>query len=404
MLRKTFNNSYLAQIIFLTILLCTLITSCNKDNNIKVDKILNIDFGGQVNKIETLGYYSLSDAVTFLQLANIPNKTETTNGFYLYRITYKTKNYNNNDLWVSGLIAIPDCKEIKGLVSYQHGTIADRNYAPSKPSPDEGIGIASVFAGNGYILLAPDYIGLGISTEVPTYLHNSSTVNAAIDFIEIGAVVLNNFTSGKNSNLYLAGYSQGGSATAGIHRELEINNPTGLILKGSACVAGAFNLKDISLHYAIDNKSTFYLGYVANSYAKIYNQSLSTIIKNEYVDIIPTLFDGSKTADYILNALPTEPDELYTQSMLDDINNGNINWFTTALGQNETYMWKPNTKIRLFYGSKDKDVSPQDAISAYNYMINIGGNVEIINTGDFDHVGSLLNSLPEIQKWFNNTK
>ena len=37
-------------------------------------------------------------------------------------------------------------------------------------------------------------------------------------------------------------------------------------------------------------------------------------------------------------------------------------------------------------------------------MKNSGGNVELVNSGDYDHTGSFLNSLPEIQKWFNNTK
>jgi hypothetical protein len=391
---------------FVLVIVCLamMLTSCQKDDSLKVDKILTFDYGGQVNKIETLGYYSAADAVSLLQLSNLKGKIETTSGFYLYRLTYKSKNFDNTAIWVSGLLAVPESKNIKGIVSWQHGTNPDRNEAPSKPTPAEGIAISALFAGNEYILLAPDYIGLGSSQLTPTYLHTQSTVNAAIDFINIGSVILKKLTTGSNSNLYLTGFSQGGAATLGVHRALELNNTTGLNLKASAGVAGAYNFKDISIPYAISNNSVLYLGYVANSYAHIYNQNLNSIVKPEYAGLLPTLFDGSKTLDVIEQALPEKAEQLYNQNMISDIKNGVSNWFTDALGQNETYKWKPIAKVRLFYGNNDTDVSPQDAVSAFNYMKNIGGNAELVNTGNYDHTETLLQSLPEIQKWFNNSK
>jgi hypothetical protein len=386
-----------------TIFICAISTSCKNDDFSKVANVLTIDYGGQVDAIESLGYYSLSDATLCLQ-QNLPGNPETTCGFNFYRVTYSTTNYDNNKIWVSGLLAVPDSKEIKGIVSYQHGTNTDRNYAPSKPTTDEGMPLASLFAGNGYILLAADYIGLGVSQEIPTYVHVSSTTNAVVDFIKIGSKIINELTAGKNSNLFLVGFSQGAAATAGVHRELEKNNPTGLTLKASACIAGPYNIKDISVKYGIACKSTLYLGYVAHSYSHIYGGDLSSIIKAEYVNLVSTWFDGSKSWQYVINASPAEPGDLYTQDMIDDINNGNNNWFTAAAEQNETYRWKPVAKIRLIYGTTDTDVSPQDAISAYAYMNSIGGNVELVNAGEYDHMQCCYYSLPEIQKWFNNTK
>ncbi len=393
----------ICQIFVLTILICCANISCTVADAFKDQKLNKIDFNGQIVKIETLGNYSQLKAFLILKLAKLPHQIKTTCGFYLYRITYKTKNLINNETLVSGLLAVPHSKQIKGIVSYQHGTSPERNDAPSKPSI-EGVGISCVFAGNGYLVLIPDYIGLGISREIPTYMHTQSTISAVVDFLKVGAKIIGKLTEGKNSNLYLAGFSQGGCATAAVQRELEINNTTNLTLRASACVAGAYNLKDISVKYGIANKSVMYLGYIANSYSHIYDHDLNSIIKREYVDLIPKLYDGSKSVDFIQKALPKEPDSLYTQKMIDDISKGNSNWFTTALGQNETYKWKPITKLRLFYGENDVDVSPQDAIAAYDYMKNLGGNVEIINTGNYDHIKSLLHSLPAIQKWFDNTK
>ncbi len=397
------SKNSLAQIILATIFICSIATSCKTADSYKSDTLSKIDFNQEVVKIETLGNYSRLKAYVILKLAKVPGKVETTCGFYLYRISFKTHNFNNEEIFVSGLLAVPHSKNIKGIVSYQHGTNTERGEAPSKPSI-EGIGISCLFAGNEYIVLIPDYIGLGISQEIPTYMHTQSTVKTVIDFLKTGFKIISPLAKEKNPNLYLLGFSQGGSVTAAVQRELENNNTTGLTLKASACIAGAYNLKDISINYAIANKSAMYLGYIANSYAHIYSQDLSSIIKNKYVNLIPGLYDGSKSVDFIEKALPKEPDSLYTQKMIADIKAGNDNWFTVALGQNETYKWKPVSKLRLFYGTKDTDVSPQDAISAFTYMKNSGGNVELINSGDFDHTGSLIHSLPGIQKWFNNTK
>lgn len=391
------------QIILVSIFICSMNTSCNVAESFKKDTLSKIDYNHEVISIETLGNYSRLKAFFILKLAKIPGTVKTTSGFYLYRITYKTKNFKNNETLISGLLAIPHCKIIKGIVSYQHGTNPERGNAPSKPST-EGIGISCLFAGNGYMVMIPDYIGLGISKEIPTYMHTESTVKAVTDFLKTGVKILRQLTEGKNQNLYLLGFSQGGSVTAAVQRELETNNTTGLTLKASACVAGAYNLKDISIPYAMANKSVMYLGYIANSYSHIYSHDLSTLIKTDYVNLLPALYDGSKSADFIEKALPKEPDSLYTQKTIEEIHRGINNWFTTALSQNETYMWKPNSKIRLFYGTKDVDVSPQDAISAYNFMKNSGGNVELINSGNYDHVGSLLHSLPEILQWFNCIK
>lgn len=402
MLLSNFQFNKLLLLLFFIVPL--LISSCEKETICTSDKFQHIDFNGDVKKIETLGYYSTLDAVTLLQLANLPGKVETTNGFYLYRITYKTNNFNNNAIWVSGLLAIPDCNNIKGIVCYQHGTNPDRFNTMSTPSTQEGLGISSLFAGNNYILLAPDYIGLGISNEIPTYLHIPSTTSTVIDFIEIGSNIFQTLTRQSQSNLYLVGFSQGGCATAGIQREIESNPMLNINLKASACVAGAYNLKDISIKYAIDNHSRLYLGYVANSFATIYNQNLNSIINPDYINLVSTLFDGSHSVDEILEKMPKEPTELYTKQMIDDIYKGNLNWFTSALELNETYNWKPISPLRLYYGSKDVDVSPQDAIAAYEHMSAMGGNVRLINTGEFDHSGSLINALSDIQQWFNNTK
>ena len=87
----------------------------------------------------------------------------------LYVVEYSSTfpEQNNRPLRLSGLMAIPETGEKQfPIVSYQHGTTFFRHEAPSHPehSPETETMIA-LCASQGYVLIAADYIGKGISKE-----------------------------------------------------------------------------------------------------------------------------------------------------------------------------------------------------------------------------------------------
>lgn len=390
----------------LTLLLVTAFLACNKETT-NIDKIVALDYGGKVTKIESLGEYSKAATVQMLQAAGLEHPAETTCGYSLYRVHYKTQTFDNSQVIASGLIAVPNSENIKGIVSWQHGTNASRSNSVSTPSPAEGLGLSSLFAGNDYILVASDYIGLGASFDLHPYNHIKSTNNAVIDLLKIGEVILNDLTKNTNHNLYLLGFSQGGSATMGVQRALELNNPTKLVLKASAPIAGPYNLRGVSIKNSVkndDSSAMFYLAYLANTYSVIYKKPLSSFVKKPYDTSLPTWYDGSKEVEFLEANLPKKLNNLFVDDFYNDLKNDKTFWFTSALEENETYKWKPKSKVRFFYGANDTDVSPQESIQAYDYMKKIGGNVEIENAGAYDHNGSLLQALPKIQTWFNTIK
>lgn len=380
------------------------ISACKKDDYSYGKTIAAIDFGDRVTKIESLGEYSKMNIVSLFQTITLLDKVETTSGFSLYRFSYNTTNFDNSAVVVTGLVAIPHSQNVKGVVCWLHGTNADRNSAPSAPSPIQGIDVAACFAGNEYILVAPDYIGLGKSKVFPTYMHKASTVKTSVDLIAIGKILLNEISPAAPNNLFIIGFSQGGGAASAVSEELKINNTTGLDLKATASVCGAFDLKNISLPYAIENNSTFYMGYVAAAYSKIYGQPVSSIINPAYSPLVEQLFNGDNTNEEITSKLPEKAEELYNASMISDIVNRHSNWFTDALEANQNFKWKPVSPFRIYYGENDKDVSPQDAISTYNYMQQLGGNVTLISVGQKDHFESIFSATPNIQQWFNSIK
>ncbi|MFY0689843.1 MAG: hypothetical protein JXQ90_21920 [Cyclobacteriaceae bacterium] len=368
----------------------------------ELDDLRTIDFEDTVTQIDELGSYSRADAVQFLNLINPISSISTTCGFTLFRIHYWTHDHADKRVLVSGLMAIPDADQIKGVVSYQHGTMTYRGNSISNPSPGEGIGIASLFAANAYLLVAPDYIGLGISEEIHPYYHVPSTVNAIVDLIRVGARV-SHYYEGR-PNLFLTGFSQGGGASLAAHRYLQGNNETGLSITACAPIAGAYNLSEISLPYGIEQHSSnmlVYLSYLSLAYSEIYQVELSEFIQPPFNTELPIWLDGNHQPDFLKDHLPKQTTDLFKPEFVAMIRSGEDFWFTQMLEENEMYRWVPERPVRLFYGENDIDVIPAESESAYEYMYQNGGNVELANLGPYDHEESILLALPLIQQWFD---
>ena len=92
------------------------------------------------------------------------------------KIDYTAINVNQSPVTVSGGIAIPEIapSSIKGMILYFHGTTTQRTNVPSNfttttnTAYTDGVLLAAVWASQGYVVVMPDYIGLGDDT---THVH-----------------------------------------------------------------------------------------------------------------------------------------------------------------------------------------------------------------------------------------
>jgi len=57
--------------------------------------------------------------------------------------------------------------------------------------------------------------------------------------------------------------------------------------------------------------------------------------------------------------------------------------------------------MRLYYGSRDVDVSPREAIVEAERLTQRGGNVTAIDVGAYDHNESILAAVPSVVAWFD---
>jgi hypothetical protein len=329
----------------------------------------------------------------------LPGPTPLSCGARLWRLVYWTEDHAGHLVQASGLYAEPSCVPPRALLSYQHGTVSSRDEVPSAPS-QEGLAAAVVFAGAGYLTVAADYLGMGRSTGVQPYLHVESTVHATRDLLIAARTLARTRGTPWPEPLLLTGFSQGGHATAALHRALEAQPLEGSRLIASAIGSAPFDLAGISLPVALEGASTDhteYLSYLTHGYSDVYGHPLGSLLAEPWATIVPGLLSGEHEDD----ELPRDPRALFTTDFLDAYDAGTRTWFLEALDENDTYRWAPRAPMRVYYGSLDQAVSPRDARFGVEEMRRRGGDVTLIEIGPLGHQDAALQAVPRIRAWFD---
>ena len=184
------------------------------------------------------------------------------------KIDYTAINVDNSPVTVSGGMAIPEIApaSIKGIILYFHGTTTQRTNVPSNfttttnSTYTDGILLASVWASQGYIVVMPDYIGLGDDT---THVHPYvvyPTQNAQTGFAMLKAarsVLTSKYQITANLPLYITGYSEGGAYALQAAHLMQRNpgyaSDLNVKLKAAVPLSGFFDLSGTGLPYLFYN-------------------------------------------------------------------------------------------------------------------------------------------------------
>ena len=181
---------------------------------------------GRFEAARSLGTVALADinaavAEKGLYLENLQPRYAVTS----YRIEYLTVGATGQTVKASGLVSVPNkpAGAKSPVLSYQHGTIFRDAEAPSNNAVASEISV--VMASLGYIVLAPDYVGYGVSKGVPhPYLQAAPMAASVIDFLTAAKTWRQQTGVYDNQQLFLTGYSEGGYATMAAHRALQAGN------------------------------------------------------------------------------------------------------------------------------------------------------------------------------------
>lgn len=310
-----------------------------------------------------------------------------------YRMEYSAVGPDGRSVRLSGLLALPRGMPARRLVSFQHGTSTTRSAVPSKPD-GTGLAAAILFAGNGYALIAPDYPGMGSSPGKHPYYVAEAVGPSVVAMID-AAMRLEDIP---DKPVFLSGFSEGGWASLVALKILEGRGETVL---GAAPVAGPYDVRRISIPAAMRGGApshSLYLAYAAWGQAGYYGHRLDSLMTPDYAATVERLFSGAKPKE-ILAGLPANPRLMFNQGFLDTYDRGGAHWYLDVFAAAGVADMTPATPLRLYYGSQDKDVVPEEATAAARAMRARGADVTAVDVGPVGHDASMLAAAPLIFAW-----
>jgi hypothetical protein len=309
-----------------------------------------------------------------------------------YRMQYSIQ-AKGKVTWLSGLLALPRGVAPRRLVSFQHGTTTTRSAVPSQLD-GTGLAAAIVFAGNGYVLVAPDYPGLGDSEDRHPYYVADAIGPAIVGMIEAAQ----RLHGVPDEPVFLSGFSEGGWASLAALRILEAD---GKPVLGSAQVAGAYDLRHGSLPAAMKGgapSDSLYLAYAAWGQSAYYRHPLDSVLTPESAALVERLFAGAKPQE-ILEGLPKIPRTMFNPDFLEAFDHNGSHWYLDAFAANSLVDVTPRAPLRLYYGSMDRDVLPDEALNTARIMRERGADAVSIDVGPVAHDESMLAAAPRIVAW-----
>lgn len=289
---------------------------------------------------------------------------------------------------VSGLLAVPAGQRgAVPLVSWQHGTILSFDQVPSNLTrladesynPQDNVDSIETlfniqrFTGNGYAVIAADYLGKGPyrNGRGEAYVVKGATVRCCMDVLQAGTAELNRLGM-RPSALFLNGWSQGAVNTQWLKQELQRRH----VRVVATATQSPFNNLAETFHYWVD--PSFYIRasdsgsytlppvwitpciiVLLGSYRQYYglNNLFETAIKPQHRAFAEKYWQDYSLDAATANAIPQLADFL-TDGLLDRFTSDTNSSFLRHLGRNSTTFWPYDTPINFYYGLADEALHP----------------------------------------------
>jgi hypothetical protein len=399
------QNFYIKNIsrFFIIILFAIVIIDCDKNSTKPEQPAIR----GDIINTTSLNVYTSDDIEQIMSGNNIPLIYKPSYSVEVVRIIYQTSDSHGNNIQASGAIMIPvDGSELP-LLSLHHGTVTkrDRVASVSALNSTEGM-VGLIMASLGYFTCVPDYPGFGVSQVLHPYIHAKSLSMAVIDFLKAVKFYCANNEISLNGQLFLTGYSEGGYATLAAHKEIEQNYADEFNITAAAPMAGPYDLAgtvELILQQSIYN-SPAYIAFILTAYNDIYKWNrLNEIFNPPYGDMMPNLFDGTKSFGEVNSQLPVKISDLLKQNFIDDYLSGNSTEFISAIEENSLLNWTPIAPLRFYHGDADVTVPYQNALTiAENLRANGATDIELITLSGKDHDTAGPLAIFSVIGWFNS--
>jgi pimeloyl-ACP methyl ester carboxylesterase len=344
------------------------------------------------------------------------------NGFESYKVTYCTTDallpgqVAPRPTIATGLVSVPHKSGPLPTVAYVRGTAISFYDTPSNPNifsafeprgeSFEGPPASAVFAGSGFIFVAPDDLGFGDST-VPRhrYFHAATEASAAVDLLSAARRMLTNLDVTRSDKLYVFGFSQGGHAALALQRALQDAH---VDVMGTATVGGIFDVEQWFLSLlARDNTNTLplYASYILLAYDDIYDvyDRTSDVFRQPYAATVQGLFDMHHFWDDVLAGLAPTARALLKPAYVARVTANPGDPLRVRLRQNAVDQWRPRAPVRVYHSPTDEEAPYADALVSVDRLRSRGADVTVRPlTGGFDHETRWIQAMPRAVAWFRS--
>jgi pimeloyl-ACP methyl ester carboxylesterase len=293
-------------------------------------------------------------------------------------------------------------------MSYSHGTVTEKSDVPSNPASEEGLVTGALFATTGALIAMADYLGLGGNAGVHPYVHANSEASAGLDALRAARTLAARQNVGLSDKLFVFGYSQGGQAAMALVKEIEEHATPEFTVTAAAPMSGPYDLYGTAKTFLGSSSpnlsASIYTVYAMGAYNAIYDfaPSLDQLLKPPYDQLASTLVTTGMPFGQVASSVAAVPRDMLQPAVLDAVLDDPDSPISAALRANDLYEWAPRTPMRLYYGSLDTDVPPQNALTAAERMRALGAaDVEAMNLGAYTHGGAVMPAFVAAGEWFN---
>ena len=343
-----------------------------------------------------------------------------THGFDSYKVTYCTVDavlpgeQTARPTSATGMVSVPRGHGPFPTVAYQHGTSVSYYDAMSNPDivgPIEPRGESfegppgdAVFAGNGFILVGADYLGLGDSS-VPRerYFHAETEASAGADLLAASREVLADLHVRQTGDLFIFGYSQGSHAALALHRALQAAN---VDVTGTATGGVLFDPERWFLSGLVSQTATLpiYMSLILLTYDDIYDvyRRPGDVFRQPYATTVGDLFDMHHFWDDIVAGMPPTGRDLITPSYRRKLTTDLGEPLRVRLRQNAVDHWRPKAPLMVFQSTDDEEAPYADALDEVAHLRRAGADVTVETLTGFDHINTLVQIMPRVITWFRS--
>lgn len=335
---------------------------------------------------ELVDTYTQETLVNKWKSANIPQALAPINyDVAVYEVIYSTPWHDGTPIKASGLYYVPQKsktilskkkkrEETEGhpMLCYHHGT---QIYKDRKVRLGGEQAICIGFATDGYLVARPDYLGLGKGEGSHLYHHIETQAGTSIHLLRAVQAINKELGIQQNEQLFVTGYSQGGHAALSFQKTVQESYAEEFKVTASAPMSGAYDLAGVQEGTMFKPYShPGYLPYLIFSYNEIYNiyNSVEELLIAPYDSILPPLYNGEYTMNYINRRIPSVPKDVLQPTMVAKYQNEPDFVFKKALQENSVHNWKPEQPVLFCYCEADEQVNYQNSLVAYENMKKLG--------------------------------